>query len=95
MIDGTTIRHLRLQRGWSQSQLAELVGIPASVLSAYERGRREPGVSMASRIIDTLGFRIQFTPRPDPLEQGRVLQQVLELAEALPFAPRPMPKARR
>ena len=32
MIDGSTLRNLRLQRGWTQSQLSELTGIPSEGL---------------------------------------------------------------
>lgn len=95
MIDGSTLRELRLRRGWTQAQVAHLTGIPTSVLSAYERGRRVPGLDAASRIIDALGYRLEVVPLPDPASCGRDLEQVLTLAEALPYRPRPLAKARR
>jgi transcriptional regulator with XRE-family HTH domain len=95
MIDGSTLRRLRCERGWTQAQLADLVDIPTSVLSAYEHGRRVPSVTTASRIVDALGYRIDLVPRPDPIVQGQRLEQVLHLAEALPYKPRAMPRARR
>jgi transcriptional regulator with XRE-family HTH domain len=95
MIDGSVLRELRIAAGRTQAEVAAAVGIPATVLSAYERGRRQPGVEVASRIVDAVGYRIRLVPKPDPMRQGRLLAEVLGLAEALPFAPRPMGHARR
>jgi transcriptional regulator with XRE-family HTH domain len=95
MLSGSTLRDLRLRRGLTQQQVASVVGIPATVLSAYERGRRQPGLEVAGRIIDALGYRVEFRPRLDPEVQARKLVDVLTLAEALPYRPRPLAKARR
>lgn len=64
------------------------------MLSAYERGHRDPGLQVVSRIIEALNLDVRFVPRLDPAEQGRILVQVLELAEALPYEPEPLAKAR-
>ena len=95
MISGSTLRRLRLRAGLRQQDVAAAGGIPATVLSAYERGRRQPGLEVAGRIIEALGFRVRFEPLLDPAAQGSKLEDVLALAEALPFRPRPMPVARR
>lgn len=95
MLSGATLRRLRLRAGLTQVEVAEAAGIPASVLSAYERGRRQPGLDVVSRIIDALGLRVRFEPAPDPGVQARRLVEVLTLAEALPYRPRPLAKARR
>lgn len=54
-----------------------------------------PGVDAASRIIGALGYRADFVALPDPIRCARDLEAVLDLAEALPFKPRPLAKARR
>ncbi len=95
MISGTDLRELRLRTGRSQRDVAAAVGLPATVLSAYERDRRQPGVDVASRIIRALGFKVRFVPALDPQVQSRRLEEVLRLAEALPYRPRPLAKARR
>lgn len=95
MIDGATLRDLRHRAGRTQADVASAVGIPVTVLSAYERGRRQPGVEVATRIVDTLGFHLRFVPVPDPAVQARRLADVLRLAEALPFTARPLHQARR
>ncbi len=50
---------------------------------------------MASRIIEALGYAVKFDFVLDPSEQARRLHEVLELAEALPYEPRPLAAARR
>lgn len=95
MLDGATLHSLRLRAGRTQAEVAAAVGIPAPVLSAYERGRRQPGLEIAGRIIDALGYQVDFVRRLDPAVQARKLEDVLTLAEHLPYRPRPMATARR
>ena len=95
MFTHQTLRDLRGQVGLTQAEVARRVGIPATVLSAYERGRRQPSLEVAGRIVEALGFDVRFTKRLDPEVQGRRLVDVLTLAEALPYRPRPMGRARR
>ena len=95
MISGDTLRELRRRTGRTQIDVAVAAGLPASVLSAYERGRRQPGLETVSRLLEVLGFRVEFVPLLDPRVQARRLEDVLGLAEALPYQPRPLAKARR
>ena len=95
VITGETLAVLRRRAGRTQAQVAEATGIPTSVLSAYERGRRQPSLANASRIIDALGYSVKCDLVLDPAEQARRLRDVLELAEALPYRPRPLAAARR
>ena len=95
MITGDILSTLRRRAGRTQADVAEATGIPASVLSAYERGRRQPSLANASRIIDALGYSVKFDFVLDPAEQARRLRDVLELAESLPYQPRPLASARR
>jgi transcriptional regulator with XRE-family HTH domain len=77
--------------GLSQAELARRAGIPRSVLNVYVRGRREPGADMLVQLAGAAGFDLELarrTPPVDPERAGRILVQVLELAEALPFRPR-------
>lgn len=95
MITGEVLLTLRRRAGRTQADVAALSGFPASVLSAYERGRRQPSLENASRIIEALGYSVKFDFVLDPSEQARRLHDVLELAEALPYRPRPLASARR
>lgn len=83
----------RIQRrsGLNQAELARRAGIPRSVLNAYIRGHREPGADALIRIAAAGGYGLELSerrPPVDPERAGRILVQVLELAEALPFRPR-------
>ena len=78
--------------GISQAELARRAGLPRSVVNAYLRGTREPGTDTLARLAAAGGLRIDLRPRKPPVDAdraGRILVQVLELAEALPFRPRP------
>lgn len=63
-----------------------------SVVNAYVRGKREPGADALARLAAAAGFDLKLSPRKPPVDVDRaskILVQVLELAEALPFRPRP------
>jgi transcriptional regulator with XRE-family HTH domain len=89
-----TLREARCRAGLSQVQLAGRVGIPSTVLSAYENGRRQPGADVFLSLVEAAGFEPSYVRRLDDRRQGRLLAEVLELAEALPHRPRPMPHPR-
>jgi transcriptional regulator with XRE-family HTH domain len=77
--------------GLSQAELARRAGLQRSVLNAYLHGSREPGGDALLRIAAAAGMSLQVdarTPPVDPDRASRILTQVLELAEALPFRPR-------
>lgn len=66
--------------------------MPRSVVNAYVRGKREPGADALARLSAAGGFELKLSPRKPPVDVERaseILVQVLELAEALPFRPRP------
>ncbi|HYJ21706.1 MAG TPA: helix-turn-helix transcriptional regulator [Solirubrobacterales bacterium] len=85
------IDQIRRQSGLSQAELARRAGIPRSVLNAYLHGSREPGADALLRVTAAAGMSLRAEPRKppvDPERASRILVQVLELAEALPFRPR-------
>jgi transcriptional regulator with XRE-family HTH domain len=78
--------------GLSQAELARRAGIPRSVLNVYLHGHREPGADALARLAGAAGFDLDLArrePPVDPERAGKILVQVLELAEALPYRPRP------
>ena len=89
------MRTLRRRSGQTQAQVAAVTGIPVTVLSAYECGRRQPGVDAVARIVAALGFRVEFVSATTPAVRARRLEEALSLACALPYRPRPLAKARR
>ena len=74
----------------TQGELAEQCGIPQSVVCAYERGRRSPSVEALARLVAAAGLTIELAERtgPDPRRAGRILAELLNLADALPTSER-------
>lgn len=82
---------IRARSGLSQAELSRRAGLPRSVLNVYLRGRREPGGDTLARLAAAGGFDLRLERRRPPVDgerAGRILIQVLELAEALPYRPR-------
>jgi transcriptional regulator with XRE-family HTH domain len=86
------VEQIRERSGLSQAELARRAGLPRSVVNVYARGHREPGADVLARLSAAGGLDIALAPRKPPVDvdrASRILVQVLELAEALPFRPRP------
>jgi transcriptional regulator with XRE-family HTH domain len=89
---GELIREIRRESGLTQAELARRTGMARSVLSAYEHRHRQPSVAALARIAAAAGVELRLAPRADRAvteHAGRVLSQVLDLAEQLPYRPRP------
>lgn len=52
---GSKIKDLREKAGMTQTDLAERVGVSKSVISAYEKGIRNPSNKVLEQIADTFG----------------------------------------
>lgn len=85
---------MRRRAGLTQAEFARLVGIPSTVVSAYERGRLEPSFDVVFRLVDAKGIPIHVDGRLDPEVQVRKLVDVLLLAEQLPYRSKPLAEAR-
>jgi predicted nucleotidyltransferase/DNA-binding XRE family transcriptional regulator len=55
---GQLLREARLSAGLSQSELARRVRVPQSVVSEYERGKREPSLPMLEKLIAGTGHEL-------------------------------------
>ena len=70
---GRQILHLRLQRGWTQRELAEKAGTRQANISRLENGLLNPSVDMLQRVADALGADLTVTlavpVRREPVEQ--------------------------
>jgi transcriptional regulator with XRE-family HTH domain len=85
-VAGELIRDIRRRSGLRQAELARRAGLPRSVVSAYEHGHRQPGVDALARLAAAAGMELRLgSAAPvDPVRAGRILSQVLDLAESLP-----------
>ena len=59
----TVIEEARLASGLGQAELAALSGTSQPTLSAYERGKKTPGLAVAERIVNAAGWNIALQPR--------------------------------
>jgi len=50
------LKYKRIYKGFSQEELAKLVGIDNTSISKYEVGERNPSVDVAKKIADILEF---------------------------------------
>lgn len=55
---GEEVRRLRLERGLSQQELAERIGLSQSVIARLEAGGVEPRLSTLDRVAEALGVEL-------------------------------------
>jgi uncharacterized protein len=63
---GTVLRNARRSARLSQTDVARRSGIAQSVISAYESGRREPGVQTLARLVEATGHQLVLDVVPAP-----------------------------
>jgi transcriptional regulator with XRE-family HTH domain len=69
----------RLQTGISQAELARRAGVPASMVSAYERDKRQPTLPTLMRLLKAAGLELRlhlepYNPADDPEMEERLPQ---------------------
>lgn len=53
------LRALRAERGWSQADLAERLGVSRQSVNAIETGKYDPSLPLAFKIAAVFGKRIE------------------------------------
>lgn len=66
---GDLLRDARTRARLSQTDLARRSGVAQSVISAYESGRREPGLETLRRLVRTTGHELELDIVPVPGRQ--------------------------
>lgn len=77
---GAAVRDARLERGWTQAELAERVGTSRQWIVALERGKATAEVGMVLRAIAALGAALDLMPAPSA-------EGVIDLDELLDDTP--------
>jgi len=54
----------RLKAGLTQRELAERAGVPPTMISAYERGKRQPTLDTLLRLLKAAGFDLRMHLEP-------------------------------
>ena len=57
---GETIKSLRLEKGWSQPQLAQLVGVSNGIISIWENNINEPKASYIKKFAEAFGVSADY-----------------------------------
>ena len=52
---GANLRRLRLDRGWSQEELAHRAGLHRTYISSVERAQRNISIDQIERLVDAFG----------------------------------------
>ena len=65
------LREARARAGLSQSELARRAGVPQSVVSEYEAGKRQPALPTLARLVAATGHELTIgLERRDPTVRG-------------------------
>ena len=64
-----TIRRIRIEKGLSQQQCADLMNVDRSTIAGWETGRRMPDVDMITRISNALGTDVSYLVNISQAEQ--------------------------
>lgn len=89
---GDKIRELRLQRGWTQQEVAERVGLKKSMISMLERNERKPSFEVLEAFADVFNVdldmlandrRSQTDELRDMLKSNHKLRMLLSASSKL------------
>lgn len=53
------LRVLRAQRGWSQAELGDRIGVSRQAINAVETGKFDPSLPLAMRLAKLFGRRVE------------------------------------
>lgn len=77
------IREARRAKGFTQKQLAEMVGVTESAISQYESGKKYPKgktlIDISLALGTTVEFLLEQTENPAPKKQSGVRDDFFEL----------------
>ncbi|TFG49804.1 MAG: transcriptional regulator [Gemmatimonadales bacterium] len=60
-----SVRERRLERSWSQGELAERLGVSRQTVHAIESGRSDPSLRLGFAIARLFGYRIEDIFQPE------------------------------
>lgn len=62
-----SLSQLREERGWSQGDLAEKLGVSRQTINALERGKYDPSLPLAFKIAQLFKLKIEEIFEPDDM----------------------------
>lgn len=70
----------RLKAGLSQRELAERASVPTTMISAYERDKRQPSLATLLKLLQAAGFDLRM--RLEPYEPANESVELLDSRQA-------------
>lgn len=70
---GKNIKYYRIQKNYSQQELADLIGVQKMTISNYENEKREPDVEMVKAICKALGVSLNRFMAYKPLRSSDII----------------------
>lgn len=75
---GDRIKAIRQERGFTQKQLANLLGVTEQAVSKYERGNSYPDITMLNGISEVLDCSLDYLFQYEPGKKNLIKQDSLE-----------------
>lgn len=85
---GDRIKTLRLNKGLTQAQLANAIGIPRTTYANYETNKREPKIEVLNKLASTLGVTVDDILTKNFIQKDnneRLYALSLKISELIPF----------
>lgn len=77
---GKTISTERKKKGFSQEELAKMVGTISVTIGRYERDEIKPSIDIASKIADALGISLDYLTGKTNVElDNSIIKRVVEI----------------
>jgi len=68
---GKTIKRLRLEKGWTQEDVARMLGVTSKAVSFYELDKRKPSSESLIRIAEVFGVTLDELVKGDVKERDQ------------------------
>jgi transcriptional regulator with XRE-family HTH domain len=72
------VREARIQKGWTQEELAEALEVATETVSRYEGGRSPPSLPMLYRIAEALGIDVGLLIDPESTDLTQAETQLIK-----------------
>lgn len=73
------LKEARIKSGYTQDQLAEMLGIGKSTLSGYENGNREPAIATVAKIIDLLNIDANYLYQDEVISSTNISYEDIDM----------------
>jgi transcriptional regulator with XRE-family HTH domain len=75
---GRKILELRKERGWSQPELAKIIGTSGTIIGRYERGEVTPSIEVARKLAEVFGVTVDALVSEESLPEALTERQMLD-----------------